>query len=57
MDGSTDSGNVEDELIALLHCQEHDRAEIIRYNARFFSVVVPKRADADRLIECLSTVL
>jgi len=55
MDGSTDSGNIEHEMIVLLHCQKNDSAEVIRCNARFFSVVVPKRTNADGLIERLCT--
>ena len=57
IDGSTDAGNVEDEIFVLLRCHKDDSAEVIRCNARFFYVVVPKKADADGLIECLSTVL
>jgi len=57
MDGSTDAGNIEEEIFVLLHCLKDDSAEVIRCNARFFSVVAPKKADADGLIECLSTVL
>ena len=50
MDGSTDAGNVEDEIFVLLHCFKDDKSEEVRSYARFFSVQVPKKADADGLI-------
>ena len=57
MDGSTDAGNIEDEIFVLLYCLKDDSAEVIRCNARFFSVVASKKADADGLTECSSTVI
>ena len=38
MDGSTDAGNVEDEVFVLLHCFKDDKNEEIRSYARFVSV-------------------
>ena len=57
MDGSTDAGNVEDEIFVLLHCFKDDKSEEMQSYARFFSVQVPKKADADGLIDCLGSVL
>jgi len=57
MDGSTDAGNVEDEVFVLIHCFKDDKSEVICSHARFFSVQVPKKADADGLIACLGSVL
>ena len=57
MDGSTDAGNVEDEIFVLPHCFKDDKSEEIRSYARFFSVQVPKKADADGLIDCVDSVL
>ena len=57
MHGSTDAGNVEDEIFVLLHCLKDDKSEEVRSYARFFSVQVPKKADADGLIYCLGSVL
>ena len=57
MDGSTDAGNVEDEVVALLHCRKDDAAEVVRSCSRYFSVQVPEKADADGLVKCLGTAL
>ena len=57
MDGSTDAGNVEDEIFVLLHCFKDDKSEEMQSYARLFSVQVPKKADADGLIDCLGSVL
>ena len=57
MDGSTDAGNVKDEVFVLLHCFKDDKNKEIRSYARFFSVQVPKKADADGLIDCLGSFL
>ena len=43
MDGSTDAGNVEDELFVLLHCCKDDNAEEIKRNVRFFTVAMSKK--------------
>ena len=40
MDGSTDAGNVEQELVILLSCKKDDTAEEIKSYARFFSVLL-----------------
>ena len=57
MDGSTDAGRVEQELVILLSFKKDDTAQEIKLYARFFSVVSPKAADANGLIECLSQSL
>ena len=57
MDGSTDAGNIEQELIILLSCKKDDTAEEIKSYARFFSVATPKKVDASGLVECLSQSL
>ena len=58
MDGSTDSGNIEDELIVIMYCIKDDVAEKVKSCARFFEVQVPDgRADADGLILCLGRAL
>ena len=58
MDGSTDTGNVEDEVIVLLHCfkDEKKNKEMCSY-ARFFSVQVPKKAGlTDYLVSVLQEI-
>ena len=47
MDGSTDSGNIEDELIVIMYCVTDKTHQRIRSCARYFSLQVPKKADAD----------
>ena len=47
MDGSTDKGNVEDELVVMLYSTKDTVAEVVGTHARFFSLQEPKRADAD----------
>ena len=57
MDGSTDAGNVEDELIVILYCKKDDDKEEIKSCVRYFAVKVPKKANAGGLIECLGIAL
>ena len=38
MDGSTDAGNVEDELVLVQYCIQNDAAQEIRSSVRFLSV-------------------
>ena len=57
MDGSTDAGNVEQELVILLSCKKDDTAEEIKSYARFFSVATPDKGDASGLVKCLSQSL
>lgn len=53
--GTTDAGNIEDELVVLLYCERDDDAGEVKSYARYFTVEVPKRADAD--IACLGHAL
>ena len=57
MDGTTNAGNVEDELIVIMSFSKDDKAGKVKSFARFFSIEVPKRADADGLIACLQESL
>ena len=54
MDGSTDTGKVEQELVVLLSCKKDDTAREMKSYTRFFSVASPKAANASGLTECLS---
>ena len=56
MDGSTDSGNVE-ELVVIMFCKWDASVEEVRSCARYFAIQEPKRADANGLIECLGKAL
>ena len=57
MDSTTDAGNIEDELIVILYCEKDDVAGKMKSCARYFIVDVPKRGDANGLIDCLGTAL
>ena len=57
MDGSTDAGKVEQELVILLSCKRDDAAREMKSYARFFFVATPTAADANGLIECLTKCL
>ena len=57
MDGTTDSGKVEDELVVVLYCQQDDVHKEIRSCARYLSVVTPNKADTDGLVNCLRKAL
>ena len=57
MDGSTDAGNIEEELIVIMYCVKDEASESIKSFARYFTIEVPKKADSDGLIECLGRAL
>ena len=57
MDGSTDAGNVEDELVVILYCYRDDTAQEARSRARYLSLEVPTKADTKGLIKCLGNAL
>lgn len=57
MDGSTDSGKVEDEVVVIMYCTQDAVSEKVKSCARYFSIEVPKKADADGLVECLGRSL
>lgn len=54
MDGSTDAGKVEQELVVLLSCKKGDTAREMKSYTRFFFLASPKAADAGGQIESLS---
>ena len=47
IDGSTDAGNVEDELVLIQYCTQDDPAQEMRSCVRYLSLEVPVKADAD----------
>ena len=57
MDGTTDAGNLEDELFVALYCKKDDVLREIRSCARYLSVVNPEKADADGLVKCVQVAL
>lgn len=57
MDGSTDAGNIEQELVVLQLCKIDDASEEIKSYTRYLSVASPKSVDARGLLRCLSHCL
>ena len=57
MDGTTDAGNIEDELVVIMTFCKDEVAGEVRSFARYFSIEVPTRTDASGLIACLQQTL
>lgn len=57
MDGSTDAGNVEEEVLMVQFGVADKQMQVLKSYTRFLSVETPKRTDADGLLECLSAGL
>ena len=57
MDGSTDAGNVEDELVLVQYCTQDDTPQEMRSCVRYLSLEVPSKANADGLIKCVGNAL
>ena len=53
MDGSTDAGNIQDELIAVMYCFVDEEVQEMRSCVRYLSVKEPAKTDARGLIACL----
>ena len=56
MDGSTDSGNLEVELVLVVFCVKDDSSCEIQARTRYLAVVKPTRGDADGLLLGLGTL-
>ena len=57
IDGSTDAGNIEQEMIFVLYCKRDDKAKIMRSHTRYLALLSPTRSTAEGLIDCLSGAL
>ena len=57
MDGTTDSGNLEDELIVILYCCKHEASADVKTCDRYLSVENPERANSEGLTKCLGNSL
>ena len=57
MDGSTDAGNVEDEIVAIMYCLKDGVSREVRSCVRYFALEVPTKADAGGLLSCLGDAL
>ena len=57
MDGSTDAGNIEQEMIFVIYCKRDDKAKMMRSHTRYLALLNPTRSTAEGLIDCLSGAL
>ena len=57
MDGTTDAGNKEDELIVPLYCSKDASAQEITSNSRYLSIHNPGKADASGLLSCVNEAM
>ena len=57
MDGTTDCGNHEDELMVLVYCFKNDAVEEITSCTRYLSLRSPQHADASGLLDCVGDAL
>ena len=57
VDGSTDAGRIEDEIVMMMFCKRNEKAEEINSCVRYLSIEVPGRADANGLIKCVGNAL
>ena len=57
MDGSTDKGQIEDELFVILYCETNEQVMEMRTTARYYCEMEPKKTDADGLMDCLAIAL
>ena len=57
MDGTTDCGNKECELMVLVYCFKNDAVEEITSCTRYLSLHSPQHADASGLLDCVGDAL
>ena len=57
LDGSTDSGNIDDELFLAVFCDVYDMDERVHTRMKFLAVERPNDATASGLFQCLQCCL
>jgi hypothetical protein len=57
MDGSTDAGNLEQELVLIVYCVKDEAAQQMNSCTRYLTVVNPEKGTADGLVDCLEKAL
>ena len=57
MDGTTDAGNQEGELIVLLYCSKDATAQVVTSCIRYLSINIPDKANANGLLSCVNEAL
>ena len=53
MDGSTDSGNTEQELVLVIFCKQDEARREIKSHTHYLAVVSPEKTSSDGLVDCL----
>ena len=53
INGSTDTGNIDDEMFLVFWCDTDCDDELVHYNMSYFAVGRPKQVDRQRLFDCL----
>ena len=56
-DGSTGSGNMDDEMFLVLWCDINSNDEMVHTNMSFFAVSRPRQVNAQGLFDCLESSL
>ena len=57
MDGSTDSGNIDDEIFHVLWCDVDRSDEKVRTRMIFFAVCMPQESTGKGLLDCMTVAL
>ena len=57
IDGTTDAGNQEDELVVLVYCDKDEATSEITTCTHYFSVHTPSRTDASGILSCIRDAL
>ena len=57
MDGTSDPGNVEQEMVLVVYCDKDDEIQEIKCVTRYLAVVSPEKVDSSGLIDCLGIAL
>ena len=57
MDGSTDAGNIEQEMVFVLYCKRDDKAKAVRSHTRYLALLNPTSSTAEGLVDCLGDAL
>ena len=57
MDGTTDLGNKEEEIVAMVYCYKNEVAQEITSCTRYWSVHSPEKCDANGLLLCFGASL
>ena len=57
IDGSTDSGNTEQELVLVIFCEKDEARQEIKSHTHYLAIVSPEKTSSDGLVDCLDKAL